>query len=572
MDRILQNYLDTFQSEQSMPKTDKSTAFEHFVNYITVHEMYGDEFNVTDVHTGGGGDLAIDGIAILVNGKLVTSKSEVADLIELNKYLSVEFVFIQSKTSSSFDGAQIRNFLDGVHEFASGGTSIRNETITDLAEVFNFVYENSVRFTKGKPSCRAIYACTGKWTNDANLSTKATKGREHLDETNLFSDVTFTPLGSAELQEKFLRSRGVPSSEVTFSNRITLPQMPGIKESYFGVIPAPEFVKIITDQSGRLRKSIFEDNVRDFQDYNDVNQSIQATLQDSTDKGRFSVLNNGVTVVARELDTTGDTFHIGDYQIVNGCQTSHVLYHEMSQLDSSVQIPIKIISTENEEVITSIISATNSQTQVSAEDLYSLGKFQKGLEEHFRTFDGKKALHYERRSNQYSTATGIEKVRIITKAQQIKSFASMFLDEPHKADRYYSDLRANVGTEIFQDDHKYDAYYTSAFALYKIEFLFRNGGIFTNYKTARYQLIMLFRYLAGVDNVSPMNSGKIEKECEVVCKALWDDTKSSKIFTEATRIVDAALNGTPLNRDTVRTQTFTASIRDAAKELIQTKS
>ncbi|ANS29899.1 AIPR protein [Rhodococcus opacus] len=572
MDRILQNYLDTFQSEQSLPKTDKSTTFEHFVNYIVIHELYGDEFNVMDVHTGGGGDLAIDGIAIIVNGKLVSSKSEVADLVELNKYLSAEFVFIQSKTSSSFDGAQIRNFLDGVHEFTTPGGSVRSDLISELTEVFNFIYENIVRFTKGKPSCKVLYACTGKWTNDANLSEKARKGKEAIEDTNLFSDVEFSPLGSAELQDKFLRSRGVPSSEVKFSNRITLPQIPGIKESYFGVIPAPEFIKIVTDSSGRLRKSVFEDNVRDFQDYNVVNQSIQETLQDATNKGRFSVLNNGVTVVARELDTTGDTFHISDYQIVNGCQTSHVLFHEMSELDDSVQIPIKIISTEDEEVITSIISATNSQTQVSAEDLYALGKFQKGIEEHFRTFDDKKALHYERRSNQYSTATGVEKVRIITKAQQIKSFASMFLDEPHKADRYYSDLRANVGSEIFRDDHKYDPYYTSAFALYKIEFLFRNSGIFTDYKPARYQLIMLFRYLAGVDNVSPSNSNKIEKECDVICKALWDDTKASRIFTEATKIVDEALNGTPVNRDIVRTQTFTANIRDAAKELMKARS
>jgi hypothetical protein len=34
------------------------------------------------------------------------------------------------------------------------------------------------------------------------------------------------------------------------------------------------------------------------------------------------LMNNGVTIIARHLQPTGNRFHIEDFQIVNGCQTS----------------------------------------------------------------------------------------------------------------------------------------------------------------------------------------------------------------------------------------------------------
>ena len=72
--------------------------------------------------------------------------------------------------------------------------------------------------------------------------------------------------------------------------------------------------------------NVFEDNVRDFQgDNNDVNGGIASTLNND-DSEIFSVLNNGVTIVASSISPTGDQFTINDYQIVNGCQTSNVLY------------------------------------------------------------------------------------------------------------------------------------------------------------------------------------------------------------------------------------------------------
>jgi hypothetical protein len=50
------------------------------------------------------------------------------------------------------------------------------------------------------------------------------------------------------------------------------------------------------------------------------------------------------------------------------------------------------------------------------------------------------------------------------------------------AARYYSDLRAQVGSKIFTDNHKLEPYYVSAYAYYKLEFLFRDNLLPMYYK------------------------------------------------------------------------------------------
>jgi hypothetical protein len=145
---------------------------------------------------------------------------------------------------------------------------------------------------------------------------------------------------------------------------------------------------------------------------------------------------------------TGNKFYIEDYQIVNGCQTSHVIWHNREHLDDSVMVPLRLIATQDEEVIAAIIKATNRQTEVKEEQLLALSDFQKKIEAYFGSFELSKRLYYERRSRQF-TAVSIEKTRIITPSNLIRAYASMFLDEPHRTTRNYKALLDRVGTAIF---------------------------------------------------------------------------------------------------------------------------
>lgn len=118
MDRIIQSYIDDFLKSQQIGEKDSSKQFEMFSSYCAVAQQYTEVFDLSDILTGAGGDCGIDGIAIIANGTIISSKEEVDDLIELNKGLTdMLFVFIQSKTSSGFSSGEMGTFGAGVVDF-----------------------------------------------------------------------------------------------------------------------------------------------------------------------------------------------------------------------------------------------------------------------------------------------------------------------------------------------------------------------------------------------------------------------------------------------------------------------
>ncbi len=133
-----------------------------------------------------------------------------------------------------------------------------------------------------------------------------------------------------------------------------------------------------------MKGGLFFDNVRDWQGFNDVNSQIKNTL-DSPDRNRFVLMNNGLTIIAATVQPTGDKFYIEDYQIVNGCQTSNVLFSERAILDDNVTLPIRLISTQDENVTNAIVKANNWQTEVKEEQLFALQEYPKTLEAYFNS-------------------------------------------------------------------------------------------------------------------------------------------------------------------------------------------
>jgi hypothetical protein len=566
MDRVTKSYLDEFRTEQSlnegMPDSD---LFEYFADYCVVSSTHEEEFDTADVHVGGTGDLGLDGLAIIVNGVLVSSIDEAEDLLNINGFLDVKFIFVQAKTSSSFSGEQIAAFFDGADEFfAETPTLPVGEQITSARKIMSWLYTKSVKFKRQRPVLGLSFVTTGQWQEDQYLTAKVATRRQRLMETGLFHEVIFTPMGANELQSAYQRSKNNATVEFSFANKVLLPDIDGVAEAYLGVLPAKEYMTLITDTSGNIRKPIFYDNVRDFQGDNPVNLEIKKTLRDPIGQQRFAILNNGVTLVTRSLRTTGNKFVVADYQIVNGCQTSHVLFDSKEQLGEETHVPLKVISTDDEDIISAIITATNRQTEVTADDLYAMSAFQKRLEALYAAYPNKKKLYYERRSKQYASVAGVEKVRIIGKTLQVRAFAAMFLDDPHRAARYYSDLRIQVGSKIFNDSHKLEPYYVSAYAYYKLEFLFRNSAVPAYYKPARFHILMALRYLVGGLDVPNVTANKATTYSNQIAEVLWSEDKSVNAFKRAIEVIDQALDGGSLTRDAVKTQGFTDLVRTAA--------
>src|SRR5271168_390834 len=371
MDKVTESLMAEFSNEHSLGNLKEDKQFEHFSSYLVVRGEHTESFDTNDIVVGddestkGGADIGIDGIAIIANGVLVTDVEELEELIDRVGYLDVSFTFIQAETSSNFEGSKIGTFGFGVLDFFRDAPKLkRNDKVAAAAEIMKVTYDKSSKFRRGSPICKLFYVTTGKWTDDNHLNARIETARTDLVETGRFRDVVFMPIGAAGIQKRYQESRHSRSASFTFQKKVTVPDVPNVKEAYAGFLPWSEFKKLIMDDTGLLIKRLFFDNVRDWQGYNDVNSGIKKTLE-SSDRNRFVLMNNGVTVIARTVIPSGDNFTIEDYQIVNGCQTSHVLYDERNLLDDSVSVPIRLISTRDEEVTKAIIKATNWQTEIT---------------------------------------------------------------------------------------------------------------------------------------------------------------------------------------------------------------
>lgn len=542
MDRITESLITELLTNLEINSEGESKDFEKLSNYTVVSNEYNKTFDIDTLTVGDGNDTGIDGIAIIVNGQLVESTDEVDDLLEKNNSLEIEFLFVQSKTSPSFDGADMNTFLFGVLDFFSTKPRlVRNDDIKRFAEVSNYIFNKAPRF-KENPSLKLYYITTGKWNNDANLMGIIENGTSNLEQTNLFEKVNFYPFGARELATAYRKTKESISTTINFSNRITLPKINGVSQAYIGLLPYSEFLKIVSDNDDNLL-NVFEDNVRDFQgDNNDVNGGIATTLNND-DSEIFSVLNNGVTIVASTISPTGDQFTIFDYQIVNGCQTSNVLYNNRKGINiNKVNIPVKLIATTDDEVKTRITLATNNQTPIKKEQLAALTQFQRSLEQYYNSYNGDSKIYYERRAKQYNSDNSVLKSKVITVPYQIKSFAAMFLDEPHNVTSFFGTIvkRLNEGkAQIFNNDHAYSPYYTSAFAYYKLESFFRKGSIDTSFKKVRFHILMLFRILNEKENLPTLNSTKrMDKYCEELLSILNDESKALKAFKKCAEIIE----------------------------------
>lgn len=542
MDRITESLITELLSNLEIKSEDESKDFEKLSNYTVVSNEYNKTFDIESLNVGDGNDTGIDGIAIIVNGQLVESTDEIDDLLEKNNSLEIEYLFIQSKTSPNFDGADINTFLFGVLDFFSTKPKlVRNDDIIKFAEVSNYIFDKAPRFREN-PTIKLFYITTGKWKDDTNLKGIIENGVGNLEQTNLFEKVNFSPFGARELAIAYRKTKESISTTINFNNRITIPKINGVSQAYIGLLPFSEFLKIVSDSEDNIL-NVFEDNVRDFQgDNNDVNGGIALTLNND-DSEIFSVLNNGVTIVASSISPTGDQFTISDYQIVNGCQTSNVLYNNRKGINiSKVNIPVKLIATNDDEVKTRITLATNNQTPIKKEQLAALTQFQRSLEQYYNSYTGDAKIYYERRAKQYNSDNSVLKSKVITVPYQIKSFAGMFLDEPHNVTSFFGTIvrRLNEGkAQIFNNDHSYAPYYTSSFAFYKLESLFRKGSIDSSFKKVRFHILMLFRITNEKESLPPLNNHKkMEKYCGELLAILNDETKALKAFKKCTDIIE----------------------------------
>ncbi|HCC1366527.1 TPA: hypothetical protein M4R12_004759, partial [Salmonella enterica subsp. enterica serovar Paratyphi C] len=258
MDKITNSLLEAFTKQYELSSVPESTRFEHFCNYSITSKLNRSSFDLDDIHTGSGGDCAIDGLVISINGRIITSIEAFDDIANNYSYLDVDITFIQSKTSSSFDGAQLGNFIYGIKDFLSETPRlVQNEKIKEFKELWEKIFTRSDLMINRRPNAKLFYVTTGRWVNDTNLVAIINNGCSELEQIGLFDKVQILPLGAAEIQKLYHETKNKLSTTINFQNRITLPDIKGVKEAYLGVVPFEEYIKLIQDENQTIH-SIFD--------------------------------------------------------------------------------------------------------------------------------------------------------------------------------------------------------------------------------------------------------------------------------------------------------------------------
>ena len=524
MDRITKSFLEEFCKINELANIKESKQYEYFSNYCAITKEYGNS-----------------SFDLIVNNKLVNEVEEIKDLIEINKVLNVKFVLIQSKTSSSFSNPDILNFFAWTESFFLGEKeAFSSEEMKKFLELKEFIYdtENCKYMSMANPILEMYYTTTGNWVNDKNLQIIVENNKNKLKSCNLFSKIDFTPVGASEIQDLYRKTKEKSFATFNFGKRVTIPTDGKIKEGYYGIISFEEYRKIIIDDKDNM-KNVFEDNIRDFLgEDNDVNESMNETLNDVNSIMKFGLLNNGITIVTEDISVTGDCVSVTNYQIVNGCQTSHILYQnrELPEINK-VYIPIRIIATDDDEIKNEITTATNNQTAIKKEQLAALSDYQRNLEQYYNTYpDNGFKLYYERRTNQYNQMP-VPKNKIVSISTQIKAFSSMFLDMPHAVTGFYGTVVRKSEGEIFKRTDKFIMYYASALTLYKLEYYFKNGTLDSKYRRAKNHILMLFKLVVFNNEIPNFNSAEMERKCQKMIDYLVNN--DTRIFND---IIDMIKN------------------------------
>ncbi|GAA2260092.1 AIPR family protein [Glycomyces scopariae] len=560
MNEIIRERIAAFREKAELPELDDAKLFEAFAAHCVLHQFHEDEFNAGQHRTGGGNDLGVDAWGIVVNGDLYSDLDGVKGAVESSREMNVVVIVVQAKRSANYEGKVVADLADNLRQICGRApiAYTASPEIRELHEALGLVYDHHQKLTENSPRLEARYVHCGEEAN-ADLERKCRSAEAALDELGRFHSIRFEAVGWRRLSQLYQRSQRKINVAFEWPSKVAIPAIAGVKEAWMGTIPASVFVeRLLVDEGGSIRKFLFEDNIRDFQgESNEVNSGIAETLADPARRKRFVVLNNGITVLARSFDISGSECHMSDFQIVNGCQTGHVLFAHREQL-ADVHLKLTVIETEDEVMSDAITVATNRQTQIPAEDLRSNRQIHREIEEFFQTGHAPRDLYYERRSGQYD-ARSVTMTRVVKQNQLVQAYASVFRGQAHEATRP-AKLRRDPAVRIFHPEGHAVAYYTAASIWYQVEWLFRNNRVEGRWRPARFMLMaaVVARFSGGA--ALPAGRAKAERFCEGLLAQIWNRDEVERLVSLMVGRLEAMAEADPSTQrlsDLVRTKGFT---------------
>jgi len=451
LDRILDERRQEIASELS-----ESNFFEVFSaeQVLKDYDLSYEELRSGIV--GNGNDGGIDSLYLFVNGELVTEDYLIGNL---RQDIAIELHIIQSKRETTFSELALQRLRTTTEELFNLDIDLAtlrprfDAKILTIVGLFRNIYQGYLtRFPK--LGLYFHYASRGTHIHPNVL--------HHVDllrstVARLFSDAHFDFVfwDALKLRQRFFE---MPVANLDLN---VAELMPYERSSYVGLVRLGEFNRFLTDDHGRIRKNVFEANVRDYQGNVEVNRDIQETLQHPQGEEDFWWLNNGVTIIASKASASGKTLALEAPQIVNGLQTSTEIHKYLSSRkapDYERNILVRVIVTTDAGVRDRIIEATNKQSSIPRASLRATDPIHRDIEEYLKGF----GYFYDRRKNYYKNA-GKPINRIIGIAFLAQAVMSVLLRRPDDARARPSTLlKDDANYElVFNKDYPINVYYTA---------------------------------------------------------------------------------------------------------------
>lgn len=380
------------------------------------------EHGITEGHNDGG----IDAVYTFLDGALVDEETRKTG----RPNARIELEVIQVKNEYGFQETAIQKLIDHLPllvrpELPADLDVELNAQVRDRFQIFRSLYR-SISFPKVSVRIRYI-------TKATDLHVKVEKKADRL------CALVANELPGAEVTRHFI---GAEDLNREFRKRITttrkLPvaenlRSPG-KGGFVCLVTLHDWHQFISGDDGAILESLFEDNVRDFVGKTRINESIHESLKAGDESSAdFWWLNNGVTVLGRQVQRKHDIIEIEDPQIVNGLQTSRIIHQYFHSLGASQRIEghrrhllVRVIEAEDETLSSTIIRATNSQNRMDRATLRATDVRQREIEEYFFT----RGYYYERRKNHHKN-TGVARDKLIEVMDVAQAMGAIYLCEPH---------------------------------------------------------------------------------------------------------------------------------------------
>lgn len=445
-DKVLLDGIIDDRMELKLPSNRRDEAFEYlaFEQILKDADLSKDEIESGTVD--GRNDGGVDGFFILVNGHFL---SDPENFVWPRTGSQIEVWIITCKHHDTFKQAPVDNLAASLTELLDFCLNT-SELKGDYSDEIIKCRENlKLAYRKLSPrlSSFSINFCYASRGDTSDIGESIVSRSEQIKKIakdsfgNCHSNFSF--YGSTELVEL---QRRMPN----FSLELQFCEVLSRGERYVLLANIRDYYNFISDpDTGKLRRYLFDSNVRDFMGLNRVNEDIKSTLEDDASPD-FWWLNNGVTILSTAASVVGKSIQLQDIQIVNGLQTTESIYRYFVSGGEDIKkrsVLVKIIVSSEEVVRDTIIKATNNQTNIELASLHATEKIQRDIEDVLVRSD----LFYERRKNYYLNL-GHPPFDIITPLYLAAGYVNLILKSPFKA--------ANLRSRFMRSDVSYNTVFS----------------------------------------------------------------------------------------------------------------